>query len=102
MACPVEGLQVYVRDTAYFDVVECQCTFDMSDSSTLVEICLAEICCTFVYPHSQVSSTARSSKFNEDVPHLFDTLLEFFKRWFGASDCNWMITCRETLYEFIH
>jgi hypothetical protein len=88
MARAFEGRQLNIGNATQADIVKDQCPLYVSDASAAIKVSLLEISGVCINPHSQIRSTPRPSKLNQDISHIFDAVSKGSERrvWTSNSD----------------
>jgi hypothetical protein len=88
MARSFEGRQFNIGNATQADIVKDQCPLYMSDAGASIKMSLLEIGGVCINPHSQIRSTPRPGKLNQDISHIFDAVSKGGERrvWTSNSD----------------
>src|SRR2546421_10331287 len=98
MPCSIQGFQLNIGNTAYLDVVQDQCSFDVSDASPLLKIGLTEIGGVSIDPYAKVSASPCLWKFDKDIRHVLNAFLKFLQRWLRTTYSHRVIALCEALH----
>src|SRR6266566_6769798 len=102
MPCSMQGFHLDIGNAAHLDVVQGQCSCDMSDPSPLLKVDSAEIGGVFIDLYAYVSTSPCLWKFDKDIPHVLNTFLKFFQRGLRTTHSHRVIALCEALHYFIH
>src|SRR5947209_10543719 len=98
MPCSIQGFQLNIGNTAHLDVVQGQCSFDMSDPNPLLKIGLTEIGGVFIDLYAQVSASLCLWKFDKDILHVLNASLKILQRGLRTTHSHRMIAFCEALH----
>src|SRR2546421_11722182 len=98
MPCSIQGFQLNIGNTAHLDVVQDQCSLDVSDPSSFLKIGLTEIGGVFIDPYAQISASTCLWEFDKDILHVLNAFLKFLQRGLRTTHSHRVIALCEALY----
>ena len=98
MPCSIQGFQLNIGNTAHLDVVQGQCSFDMSNPSPLLKIGLTKIGGVFIDPYAKFSASPCLWKFDKDILHVLNAFPKIFQRGLRTTHSHRVIALCKALH----